>query len=85
MMGKKNGLFTFEKFAIPREKVPDASAGSSSVPAFRSVDENVFSVRSRLDMGEDELLHVFLTMLNDSFRSLIHVITWLKESIVQRS
>src|SRR5258706_2556184 len=32
---------------------------------------------------EDELLEVFVTMLNDVFRSFIHVFTWLKERVVQ--
>jgi hypothetical protein len=32
---------------------------------------------------DDEILTVFLTMLNDSFRSFVHVITWLKELFVQ--
>ncbi len=48
-------------------------------------DKNVLPVSSCLGMREDKLLHVFLTMLNDSFRSFIHVVTWLKERIVQRS
>ena len=36
-------------------------------------------------MWEDKLLHVFLTMLNDGFRSFVYVFIWLKELIVQRS
>jgi hypothetical protein len=48
-------------------------------------DENALHVRSRLGMREDKLLQVFMTMLNDGFRSLIHVVTRLKEPIVQRS
>src|SRR6266567_3230584 len=33
---------------------------------------------------ENELLHVFLTVLNDAFRSFIHVFTRLKERVFQR-
>ena len=45
----------------------------------------ITEVKGRSGMWEDKLLYVFLTMLNDGFRSFIHVFTWLKVPIVQRS
>ena len=47
-----------------------------------SFDEHALYLSSRLGMRKVKLLHVFVTMFDDSFRSFIHVVTRLKEPFI---